>query len=87
VGITLREMNNYLNGYGKEFCSHCRKDRTKEGHDGCIGTLNGVMNACCGHGEAKMAYVQFNHDNYSNEPNKYVMRGQKALDYINKHKR
>ncbi len=41
-------------------CGHCGKDRTPEGHDGCLGTLqNGVMNACCGHGEAPEAYVQY----------------------------
>lgn len=38
-------------------CGHCGKDFTKEGHDGCLGTLPGIMNACCGHGEDK-AYVQ-----------------------------
>lgn len=41
-------------------CGHCGMERTEEGHDGCLGTLLGdVMNACCGHGEEKMAYVQF----------------------------
>lgn len=41
-------------------CGHCGKDQTTEGHDGCIGTLKGVMNACCGHGDDKECYVQFN---------------------------
>lgn len=40
-------------------CGHCGKHLTKEGHDGCLGTLKGVMNACCGHGEPNQAYVQF----------------------------
>lgn len=40
-------------------CGHCGKGNTIEGHDGCLGTLPGVMNACCGHGEERMAYVQF----------------------------
>lgn len=40
-------------------CGHCGKFRTTEEHDGCLGVLPGVMNACCGHGEIKDAYVQF----------------------------
>lgn len=52
-------MANYLTGYGKENCGHCGLKRTAEGHDGCVGTLPDVLNACCGHGEEKMAYVQF----------------------------
>lgn len=40
-------------------CKHCGKDPTKEDHDGCLGTLPGLMNACCGHGEENEAYVQF----------------------------
>jgi len=40
-------------------CGHCGKENTAEGHDGCLGTLNGVMNACCGHGRIADAYVQF----------------------------
>ena len=40
-------------------CGHCRKHPTPEGHDDCLGTLPGVMNACCGHGEVGDAYVQF----------------------------
>ena len=41
-------------------CGFCGKSDTPEGHDGCLGTLLGVMNACCGHGEDSTAYVQFN---------------------------
>lgn len=39
-------------------CGHCGLANTPEGHDGCLGTLPGVMNACCGHGTGE-AYVQF----------------------------
>ena len=39
-------------------CGHCKKDATAEGHDGCIGTLPGVRNACCGHGVLGDTYVQ-----------------------------
>ena len=40
-------------------CGHCGKHDTKDGHDGCLGTLPGLMNACCGHGEFEETYVQF----------------------------
>jgi hypothetical protein len=39
-------------------CGNCGKNYTKEGHDGCLGTLIGVMNACCGHGDGEPS-VQF----------------------------
>lgn len=54
-------------------CGHCGEGRTPEGHDKCLGTLPGVMNACCGHGETRMAYVQFPEGKY--------MQGQEAIDY------
>jgi hypothetical protein len=40
-------------------CGHCGLSDTSEGHDGCLGTLPGVVNACCGHGDNRTAYVQF----------------------------
>ncbi len=41
-------------------CARCKKDPTKEGHDGCLGTLpHPVMNACCGHGNDRGAYIQY----------------------------
>lgn len=40
-------------------CGSCGKGNTKEGHDGCLGTIRGLMNACCGHGHKNEAYVQF----------------------------
>jgi len=40
-------------------CGHCGLANTPEGHDACLGALRGVMNACCGHGEEAMAYIQF----------------------------
>ncbi len=39
-------------------CGHCGLHNTPEGHDGCLGTLPGVMNACCGHGSVDEAYIQ-----------------------------
>lgn len=40
-------------------CGHCDKHNTPEDHDACLGELKGIMNACCGHGVVKEAYVQF----------------------------
>lgn len=41
-------------------CGHChQEDNDGLGHDPCLGTLLGVMNACCGHGVGNEAYVQF----------------------------
>jgi len=40
-------------------CGNCGQKETKEGHDACLGELPIVMNACCGHGNNKDAYVQF----------------------------
>jgi len=40
-------------------CGHCGLEATVEDHDGCLGTLVGVVNACCGHGVESEAYVQF----------------------------
>lgn len=51
--------NNKLFEFEKEPCDKCGKYKTYEGHDGCLGELMGLANACCGHGDNKKAYVQF----------------------------
>lgn len=56
-------------------CGHCGLPDTPEGHDGCLGTLPGVLNACCGHGDVDAAYVQV-----ENGPTR---RGREALTLIN----
>lgn len=40
-------------------CGKCGKSQTKDGHDSCLGTLNYVKNACCGHGLIRQSYIQF----------------------------
>ncbi|SFP10033.1 hypothetical protein [Salibacterium halotolerans] len=60
--------------YVKRKCGHCGQKETAEGHDGCLGTLIGVMNACCGHGKEKGAYVQF--------WNRESVRGRKAIEIM-----
>lgn len=55
-------------------CGYCGLANTREGHDGCLGTLPNVMNACCGHGDVKQAYVQFDRNNaiYKDEAVRYI---------------
>jgi hypothetical protein len=40
-------------------CGFCNLPNTEEGHDGCLGILPEVMNACCGHGNTLVAYIQY----------------------------
>lgn len=40
-------------------CAHCKLPNRDDGCDPCIGKLPGVSNACCGHGSATDAYIQF----------------------------
>lgn len=42
----------------RDYCGHCGKSDTLEGYDGCLGTIPNIMNACCGHGDESMAYIQ-----------------------------
>jgi len=55
-------------------CGHCGLPNTSEGHDGCLGTLPNVMNACCGHGDESAAYVQFD--------NGAMIRGAEAIQHM-----
>jgi hypothetical protein len=45
--------------HNERSCGHCGQANTPEGHDACLGTLPGIMNACCGHGDLRVTYVQF----------------------------
>jgi hypothetical protein len=40
-------------------CGHCGRPNRADGHDACLGELPGVVNACCGHGNAAEAYVHY----------------------------
>jgi hypothetical protein len=57
-------------------CGYCGKSNTKNGHDGCLGELPGVINACCGHGNIQECYVMFS--------DKKIIRGWQAMEYIKK---
>lgn len=38
-------------------CRRCGKKCTSQGYDACLGYLPNVINACCGHGDDRQAYV------------------------------
>lgn len=57
-------------------CGYCGMNNTKEDHDGCLGTLPNVINACCGHGIDNDAYIQFDMNN--------IIHGLDAIKEINK---
>jgi len=40
-------------------CGHCGERFNEGGHDPCIANLPNAVNACCGHGEPREAYVVF----------------------------
>lgn len=57
-------------------CGFCGKHNTIEGHDACLGTIKGpILNACCGHGIQKDAYIQFIEG---------TIRGSKVFEFINR---
>ncbi len=55
-------------------CGVCKKPNTEDDHDPCLGTIPGVMNACCGHGEGASAYIQFDDG--------LILRGAAAVRFI-----
>ena len=38
-------------------CKRCGRYPTEEGCDACLGFIEGVQSACCGHGEEKPYYI------------------------------
>lgn len=78
-GERWRYCDNHQPTVGNERnCGECGKARTPQGQDGCLGTLPGVTNACCGHGHQAEAYVQFT--------NGGEMRGMDAVQFFNNQK-
>lgn len=39
-------------------CGFCKLPNRADGHDACLGEIPDAMNACCGHGDPRAAYVQ-----------------------------
>lgn len=62
IGYSARKKQWVYCDTNKEYddsrsCIKCGLYATEEGHDPCIAYLEGVKNACCGHG-VKEGYVQ-----------------------------
>lgn len=55
-------------------CGYCGLISTHNDHDGCLGELPGIMNACCGHGQPSEAYLQY--------CNGSIIRGKQATEEI-----
>ncbi|MGB7968246.1 MAG: hypothetical protein WCF28_01595 [Methanobacterium sp.] len=67
-------IENHLDQSGnRNPCVKCGKLPTKEDHDACIGTLPGVIDACCGHG-VKEAYINFE--------NGLTLRGSLVMEFV-----
>lgn len=61
----------------KRPCGNCHKHPIQDGfesYDACIGKVDGLMNACCGHGDASSAYAQLIDGT--------VLRGNDAINYF-----
>lgn len=43
----------------KRPCKRCGKNPTPEGYDACLGRIEGVKAACCGHGIEGEAYIWY----------------------------
>ena len=41
--------NNLIDDFTRA-CKKCGLPPTKDGHDACLGVINNVSSACCGHG-------------------------------------
>ena len=73
----FKDTNELVSEKHKEVaCGYCNANNTEDDHDGCIGRLPGVINACCGHGIENDSYIQFS--------DKFVISGKKATVIINR---
>lgn len=50
-------------------CKRCNCMPTKEGYDACVGKVEGVVSACCGHGveEPYLKKEEINNGNMAND--------------------
>ena len=63
-------------------CKNCGCKPTKEGYDACIGHLEGVKSACCGHGKEKAYVVLENGEHMSLEEYRQLKDKLKVLKEI-----
>lgn len=80
--LYLSDNTSVATNYKERPCGNCGRFSTNEGRDGCLETLIGVKNACCGHGNIEECYIQFLDDE--------CIRGEDAkiiLDILKKYRR
>ncbi len=53
----------------KRPCKRCGRGATEEGYDACLGYIEGVKSACCGHGVIKTFNIKEVLDEYGNDNN------------------
>ena len=58
-------------------CGVCNHPKTNKDHDYCIQNLPGVQNGCCGHGETRLCYIQ-----YENGRAIYGKEAQKEIEIL-----
>ena len=51
----------YENALDYSVCVRCGKPPTLEGHDACLGHIDGAVGACCGHGVSKPTLMMDTH--------------------------
>lgn len=78
--------NGLVNMVAGDSCNHCGLFRGIDDFDPCIGFIDGVKNACCGHGFPENSYVQFDHDEYDVNPNRDLISGLDAWQYLAEYK-
>lgn len=45
-------------GWAPRICAHCGLAWGESLHDPCLGRIEGVSHACCGHGDPEKAYME-----------------------------
>lgn len=51
--IVFDPLNGKWSSPESDNCKECGKPPTDEGYDACLGKIEGVKSACCGHGKTK----------------------------------
>jgi len=56
-GKNWRYCDNNEIDNGLRACARCGKLPTPDGYDACLGYIEGVSSACCGHGVCKPIFI------------------------------
>ena len=64
----------------ERLCIRCGRPPTPEGHDACLGHLEGVTSACCGHGVHKPIMIRSKKERIMEEKQEAVNALQKVYE-------